>query len=585
VTFPLIVKFCCSNSRLVEKGFPFARTTFFLLKQLTISNFALVGALDVAFASGLTVVTGESGAGKSILLNALALVLGERASAGLIRPGAQRAEVVAEFDVGGIAAVRECLDANELTDPDQPNRCLLRRVVRSDGRSRAFVNGSPANLHTLRQLAGEMVDIHGQDENQRLVNRDVQLALLDAYGLKPGLREAVAEAHRSWRRSGDRLAKLQTRFTEIENRGELLRYQLAELDALNLRAEEFEALEVEFRRLSQAQTIQETVAATLQGLDAGADELRRVQGALGHIDDTHPALDRARGALEAAVELNDDAQRDLRAYFEALDPTPEHLAETEERLNLIQDLARKHRVRPESLADHWETLKKELATLSACRDDLDTAEEETARSRAEFEKTAVEVSRQRRAAAQGFADEVSACMETLGMAGGRLSVRFVATESERGLETAEFLVTANPNYAPGSLRKVASGGERARISLAIEVIAAERARLPCLVLDEADVGVAGPLADVIGRLRRRLGSRTQAIGVTHAPQVAALGDAHLLGEKDAAQEISIQRLDKRARIEELARLLAGTGVTDESRAYARTLRQEAGEKSDGSVDR
>ena len=547
-----------------------------LLKQLTISNFALVGALDIGLAGGLTVVTGESGAGKSILLNALALVLGERASSALIRPGAPRAEVIAEFDIQGIASVRDCLGTHELVDPDQPGRCLLRRVVGSDGRSRAFVNGTPVNLHTLRQLAVDLVDIHGQDENQRLVKREVQLGMLDAYGVTPGLRESMADAYRSWRRTERAARELKKRLAEVENRGELLRYQLAELEALGLGEGEFEELEAEFRRLSQAQQIRETMAGTLQGLAAGADELRRAQATLGGVDDTHSALDRARQSLESAVELNDDAMRDMRRYFDVLDSNPEHLAEIEDRLNLVQDLARKHRVRPESLAGHWGGLKAELAALGACRDDLDTADGQAAGFRAEFEKAAGEVSRRRRAAAVGFADEVSACMETLGIRGGRLCVRFDEADSELGLESVEFLVTANPNYAPGSLRKVASGGERARISLAIEVVAAERARLPCLVLDEADVGVGGPASDVIGRLLRRLGKRTQVICVTHAPQVAALGDAHLLVEKDAEQEISIRCLDDEARVEELARMLAGTGVTEESRSYARTLRQEAG---------
>ena len=547
-----------------------------LLRQLTISNFALVGALDIGFAGGLTVITGESGAGKSILLDALALVLGGRANAGLIRSGAPRAEVTAEFDIRGAAGVAECLGGRELADPDQPHRCLLRRVVGGDGRSRAFVNGTPVNLQTLRQLAGDLVDVHGQDENQRLVQRQVQLALLDAYGVAPGLRESMTEAHRAWQRSAQAARELRERLADIDNRGELLRYQLAELDALNLGEDEFEALDAEFRRLSQAQTIRETVAQTLQGLGAGADELRRAQGTLGGIDDTQQVLDRARQALESAVELNDDAIRGLRGYFELLDSNPEHLEEIEERLNLVQDLARKHRVRPQALAAHWHGLKAELAALGGCRDELDAADSQAAGYRREFETAAGEVGRQRRAAAQGFAGEVSACMETLGIRGGQLRVEFEDADSEQGLESAEFLVTANPKYAPGSLGKVASGGERARISLAIEVVAAERARLPCLVLDEADVGVSGPLSDVIGRLLRRLGSSTQVICVTHAPQVAALGDAHLLVEKDVEQEISIRCLDEGSRIEELARMLAGTGVTEKSRAYAHTLRQEAG---------
>ncbi len=546
-----------------------------MLRQLTISNFALVGALDIAFTGGFTILTGESGAGKSILLNALSLVLGERASPGLIRPGAQRAEVIAEFDIEGNAAALDGLRDRELGDPDQPGRCLLRRVVNSDGRSRAFVNGTPVNLHILRNLAGALVDIHGQDENQRLTRREVQLALLDAYAVAPDTRAAMTAAYRAWKQCQRDAAHRQRQLADVANRQELLRYQLAELEALGLREGEFEALDAEFRRLSQAHSIQETVMGAVQCL-ANLDDVHRVQAALAGVEDAHPALERARTALDSALELSGDALRDLRGYCDALESNPEHFAELEERLNLVQELARKHRVRPQALANRVGELQAELATLTSSQEDHAARTEEAARHRTDFEQLAGQVSRQRRAGATAFAKEVSARMEMLGIAGGQLRVHFEAANAEQGLETAEFLVTANPGYAPGSLKKVASGGERARISLAIEMVAAARARLPCLVLDEADVGVGGPAADVIGRLLRDLGRHTQVICVTHAPQVAALGDAHLLVSKGADQDIGIHALDDQGRVEELARMLAGAGVTRKTRAYAQTLRREAG---------
>ncbi len=546
-----------------------------MLRHLTISDFALVGALDIAFVGGLTVLTGESGAGKSILLNALALVLGERANPGLVRPGARRAEVNAEFDLQGNAGALDCLESHELGDPEQPERCLLRRTVGSDGRSRAFVNGTPVNLHTLRELAGGLVDLHGQDENQRLLQRHVQLELLDAYTVAPGARQAMQRAHRSWKRTRRAALDLKQQLADIDNRAALLRYQLAELDDLSLCEGEFEALDTEFRRLSQAQTIRGTVMGAVDRL-ADLDDLRRVQGALAALDDAHPALDRARQALDSALDLSEDARRDLRGYFDALEVNPERLAEIEERLNLIQELARKHRILPQALAVHTADLKAELQSLQTRQGGLDELDQKAAVCRAAYEKMAAKVSRQRRDGAVGFADAVSGCMETLGIKGGRLAVRFEDADSEQGLESVEFLVSANPKYAPGALKDVASGGERARISLAIEVIAAERARLPCLVLDEADVGVGGPAADVIGRLLRRLGQHTQVICVTHAPQVAALGDAHFLVEKDIEQEICIAALDDAGRVEELARMLAGAGVSEKSRDYARALRLEAG---------
>lgn len=544
-----------------------------MLKQLTISDFALAKALDIGFAQGLTVVTGESGAGKSVLLNALALALGGRASAELIRPGAQRAQLSAEFDIRGNAAAQQCLDAQALADPDRPERCLLRRVIGRDGRARAFVNGAPVNLALVRTLADGLMDIYGQGEHHRLANKEVQLALLDAYGVPGAQRQALAAAHRAWKRASQAAQELQARLAGIEERSELLGYQLAELQAANLAQGEFEALDAEFRRLSQAQSIRETILGAVHGF-AELDGIRRAARSLDGIDDAHPALAEGRQALASALELADDALRDLRRYLEVLESDPQRLSYLEERLNLAQQLARKHRLQPQDLPRRADALETELQALDADRSGLAELNEQAARHRAQFQDIAAQVSRARHAAAERFAEEVSAAMNSLGIRGGRLGIQFAPADSEHGLESAEFLVTANPKYPPGSLGKIASGGERARIGLAIQTVAAARARLPCLALDEADVGVGGTAADVIGRMLHALARHTQVICVTHAPQVAALGDAHLLVEKDAQQEIRIRSLSDQGRVEELARMLAGTELTDKSRAYARTLLEE-----------
>ena len=544
-----------------------------MLKQLNISDFALAQALDIGFAQGLTVVTGESGAGKSILLNALALALGGRASAELIRPGAQRAQLSAEFDIRGNAAAQQCLDAQALADPDRPERCLLRRVIGRDGRARAFVNGAPVNLALVRALADRLMDIYGQGEHHRLANKEVQLALLDAYGVPGAQRQALAAAHRAWKRASQAAQELQARLAGIEERSELLGYQLAELQAANLAQGEFEALDAEFRRLSQAQSIRETILGAVHGF-AELDGIRRAARSLAGIDDAHPDLAQGREALASALDLADDALRDLRRYLDVLESDPQRLAYLEERLNLAQQLARKHRLQPQDLPRRADALEAELQALNADRGGLAELNEQAARHRAQFQNIAAQVSRARHAAAERFAEEVSAAMNSLGIRGGRLSIQFAPADSEHGLESAEFLVAANPKYPPGSLGKIASGGERARIGLAIQTVAAARARLPCLALDEADVGVGGTAADVIGRMLRALARHTQVICVTHAPQVAALGDAHLLVEKDAQQEIRIRSLSDQGRVEELARMLAGTELTDKSRAYARTLLEE-----------
>ncbi len=545
-----------------------------MLKQLTIRDFALVAKVDVAFDRGLTVVTGESGAGKSILMNALALVVGERARTDLIRSGAQRAEVTAEFDLAEHSASCDALKAADLDDADAPHRCLLRRVIGVDGRSRAFVNGVPVNLGMVRELTEGLIDIHSQDENQRLAKRDVQLNLLDAYGVPATDRQGMANAYRAARKAEKALAALEAQLANAEDRRALLRYQLDELQALEPNQGEFESLEAEFRRLSQAQDIQEAVRQAIDCLSDMADA-RRSQRQLSGIDDEHPKLVQARDALSSALQLIDDAAHDLNGYAEAFDTDPAHMSRIAERLDQFHDLSRKHRVAPARLADHAEGLAAELEAQATERQNLDALREEVRRWNDEFQRTAQRVSSARREAAQTFAVEVSAHIQALGMAGGAFEVAFEAANSERGLETAEFRVTTNPKYPAGSLARIASGGERARLSLAVSVVAAQKMRLPCLVLDEADVGVGGTTADIVGRLLRDLGEHSQVICVTHAPQVAALGTSHLVVEKDAAQTVRLRCVTADHRTEEVARMLAGADLTDKTRAYARTLLEEA----------
>ena len=545
-----------------------------MLKQLTIREFALVAKVDVAFDRGLTVVTGESGAGKSILMNALALVVGERARTDLIRPGTQRAEVTAEFDLAEHSASFDALKAADLDDADAPHRCLLRRVIGVDGRSRAFVNGVPVNLGMVRELTEGLIDIHSQDENQRLARREVQLSLLDAYGVPAADRQGMANAYRAARKAEKALAALEAELASAQDRRTLLRYQLDELQALDPAQGEFESLEAEFRRLSQAQDIQEAVRQAIDCLSDMADA-RRSQRQLSGIDDEHPKLVQARDALSSALQLIDDAAHDLNGYADAFDTDPAHLSQITERLDRFHDLSRKHRVAPEKLAEHAEGLASELETQATERQNIEVLKEEASRWNDEFNHLAGRVSSARREAAQSFAAEVSTHIQALGMAGGAFEVAFEAANSERGLETVEFQVTTNPKYPAGSLGRIASGGERARLSLAVSVVAAQKMRLPCLVLDEADVGVGGTTADIVGRLLRDLGNRTQVICVTHAPQVAALGNSHLVVEKDAAQTVHLRCVTADNRTEEVARMLAGADLTDKTRAYARTLLEEA----------
>jgi len=545
-----------------------------VLKALTVRDFALVQALDIVFAEGLTVITGESGAGKSILLGALGLVLGDRAASDAIRPGAERADITAEFDLSQHPGALQQLEAQALTDPDQPGRCLVRRVVGNDGRSRAFINGTPATLQTLRSLCEGLVDIHGQNENARLTRRDVQLELLDDYGVDADLRRACRDCFRAWKRAEQEAAELTRTLDARKDRAELLAYQLEELDQLGLAPGEHATIESEHRRLSQAQTLRETVVRSMEALTEDL-VLGRALRMLDGLDDDHARLTAARDVLHAAEQLIADAVRDLRAYDDSLELDPEHLDGLDKRLADIHDLARKHRVSPGALTDHLAALRTELDELSTDRSALEALLQAADTHRNAYLKQAGKLSKVRRAAAKEFAGAVSQCMNTLGIKGGSLSLVFADTQSETGLETVEFYVTTNPRYPAGPLTRIASGGERARISLAVQVVAAARSALPCLVLDEADVGVGGTTADVVGRLLRALAEHTQVICVTHAPQVAALGHHHLQVRKDEQQDTRIEELATERRVEELARMLAGSDVTEKSRDYARTLLQEA----------
>ena len=546
-----------------------------MLKQLTVRNVSLVTFLDIRFEAGLTVITGESGAGKSILLGALGLVLGERASADIVRPGTDRADVTAEFDLSRSERCTNALKEQELIDMDAPERCLVRRVVSADGRSRAFVNGTPVTLTVLRETVDGLVDIHGQDENQRLANRAVQLDLLDDFGVAAKDLTGMHRSYHAWQNASAAASRLAQSLTSAADRRALLEYQLQELDDLALFDGEFETLKAEFKRSSSVHQIIETVRTVGEALEE-LGSLRQAHKLLETIDDDHPALVAARDAMLTAVEITDDVSRDLRDYEDTLEINPEKLLECEARLDLIHDLARKHRVRPEALPAHHVSLRAELSTLSSNEGNLADLQAEMEKQRKDFLATAKKVSTQRRTSADTFCTQVSTAMNTLGIKGGNLAVAFNPRESEHGLEDIEFLITTNPKYPQAPLNRIASGGERARISLAIQIVAAEKTALPCLVLDEADVGVGGTAADIIGRLLKNLGVHTQVICVTHAPQVAALGEHHMQVSKNADQDTWITTLETPARIDELARMLAGANITDKTRDYAQTLLDEAG---------
>ncbi len=543
-----------------------------MLRQLTVRNFALVESLDIEFGPGLTVITGESGAGKSILLQALDLVLGARADRTTVRPGASTAEVTAEFHLDGRDEARRYIAERALEDDVEPNRCLVRRVAASAGRSRAFINGTPVNVSALQALCAPLVDAHAQNQHRSLLERATQLDLLDDFGVPTEVTDAVRACHGDWQAQRSDLHELERRTRSTRERMDLLRYQLGELGALALEEGEVEALTQRHKRLSSATDIQFVVGTHAETLDEQLlSQLSRIQADLEDIDDEHPALAAARQHMEAGRIEAEEGLSALRAYFEAVPVDPQALKEVEERLDAIHDASRKHRVSAMSLAIHTKEVAAELESLEVDESRVRKWRETCEASEQKYREAAAKLSEARAGAARKFEKSVTAALAELGFGQASLSVEFTPAENERGLETVDFLFGASPRYPAGLLKAIASGGELARISLAICVVAAARSKLPCLLLDEADVGIGGTTADVLGRMLRRLAEHTQVICVTHAPQVAALGDTHFRVTKTATDETVIETLDDGRRVDEVARMLAGRRVTSETREYAETL--------------
>lgn len=547
-----------------------------MLAYLTVRNFALVADLELRFGEGLTVITGESGAGKSILLDALGLVLGDRASKSQIRPNAKNCEVHAEFDLSQAAAARKLLASHELLADSEPNRCVVRRSASIDGRSRAWINASPVSLGVLRDLCSTLVAIHDQFAQQQLFGSSSQLAWFDDFVGEPQLVEQVRTLHRTWNRHRMRCDEEQEEVQAERQHRELLEYQIAELDSFQLQENEFEELSARFKRLNQRQSILTAVGETIQRLEeqlvSGMDQAR---SRVSQIDDDAKDLAQAVELLENASVSTEEALNNLRAYTDALLADDDSFDLVAERLDQIHELARKHRVQSSDLYVKVEELRTELNSLNTRENLLAELKQEVQKSKTAFEESSEHLSKKRKQAVKPFADAVMATLGALGMQGAKFNVSLLNHTGENGFEHVDFAVSANSRYEPGPLKAIASGGELSRISLAILVVVAAHSKLPCLILDEADIGVGGTTADEIGRMLKRLASHTQVVCVTHAPQVAALGNSHLCVTKNTDQDVGAQELKGEDRIEEIARMVAGHEVNAESRQYASVLLRDA----------
>ena len=548
-----------------------------MLISLHVRDFAIVDEIAVEFGPGMTVLTGETGAGKSILVDAVGLVLGERGSSQLVRGGAKRAEFSAEFDIAAMPAVAGWLDEQAL---DQDGACLLRRVINADGRSRAFVNGNAVTMQQLKALGEMLLDIHGQHFHQSLARRPVQRDLLDHFGGLLGLRGETATAFTQWQSLQERLDHLVSADADRASRLDLLTFQLQELEALDAQPGEFESLQGERQRLRHSGALAEGVARAMRCLSedesANANSLLAEAGrAVESLLEYDNALDGVFELIESANIQLAEASDALQRYADGIDMDPARRDWVEERLDAFQGIARKHRAEPGAIPEVCERLRKE-------RDELDNAEErgkalekEVAAAAGKYHELARSLSSKRKRAAKKLSAAVTEAMHGLGMPGGHFEVALSPLPEDDprswGTDNVEFLISANPGQPPMALSRVASGGELSRMSLAIQVIASDGSSIPTMVFDEVDSGVGGGVAEMVGRRLSELGEHRQVLCVTHLPQVASLAAQHFRISKVTDGKLTrtgVAELSRDERIEELARMLGGVEITQKTIDHA-----------------
>ncbi|WDJ04855.1 DNA repair protein RecN [Xanthomonas campestris] len=554
-----------------------------MLRHLSIKDFAVVRATELEFGPGMTVVSGETGAGKSLMVDALGFLSGLRADSGVVRHGADRAELSAEFQLPAEHPGLTWLADNELDDDAQ---CQLRRIIRADGGSRAWINGRPVTSSQLSDLAARLVEIHGQHEHQALMARNSQLALLDAYARNSAQREQVRQASQRWQALLDERDALSAQ-GDVSDRIGFLEHQLAELEREDLDPAAIAALDTNHRRQAHATALIgacESVVQQLNG-DEGPSALGLLQDSrhdLARVAEHEPRLGEVDALLDSAAIQIEEALALLDRVRDDLDADPTQFEAMERRLGRLHDLARKHRVAPDELAAHRDHLTAEVESLRGADEHLQQLDKHIEAAIGVWQGAASVLSASRQSAAQALSAATTTLIGELGMGGGQFLIQLQPQETLRpdpnGAERVEFLVAANAGQPPRALRKVASGGELSRISLAIEVAALGLDSVPTMVFDEVDSGIGGAVADIVGQKLRALGEERQVLCVTHLPQVAAKGHAHYRVSKapvDGMTQSAVELLGPQARQEELARMLGGVEVSKEARAAARKLLQSA----------
>ena len=555
-----------------------------MLLNLNIIDLAVVDALELELEPGMSVLTGETGAGKSILLTALGLALGDRADSGYVRPNSKRAEVNLEFDLGKAPLVLEWLKEQELDDESQ---CLIRRTIGNDGRSKAYINNRPVNLQTLQALSRQLVEIHGQHAHLTLLDRDEQRLLLDGYAGHQALLNELNDCHQNWKQAHKTLQQLQKAGNDQAERSELLAYQLDELQQLDLQNFDYQALVDEHHKLANLGKI---LGVGQQQMDILYDnDQQSVAQMLGHCQHAIADLSQYAGEMNeigellasAEIQVSEAAQQ-LRRFLENQEADPQQLDKLENQLGVIQSLSRKHKVQPEELPQLAAKLAEELDNFTHSGERLAHLTAESERLLKQYRQLAKELSSSRQTAAAELQQRISDTIKELGMPHGEFIVEVDFAEQaepqRNGNDHIEFLVSTNPGLPAKPLAKVASGGELSRISLAIQVTTSTDKTTPTMIFDEVDSGIGGGTAEIVGQKLRRLSRNRQVLCVTHLPQVASQAHQHLFvakNQKAAVTSSTVRRLGDEERVEEVARMLGGVTITENTLAHAREMLESA----------
>lgn len=545
-----------------------------MLLTLNVKDFVIVDQLQLEFEPGFTVLTGETGAGKSIILDALGLLLGDRAEAGQIRDGADRAEISASFDIAHQPDLQAWLADNALSGDD--SELLIRRLVDRNGRSRSFINGQQATQSQLKNMGEYLVDIHGQHAHQSLVRPEMQRGLLDAYAGASQLSRDVRAAWQDWQYARKAREDAEKRLRESEVERERLTWQIGELAELALQADEWPQLNQQHSRLANAAELAQSAQSAvdvLSDMDGNClSLLSQVQNRLGKLSGFDTRLAESLALLDSVDAELREVVYSLRDYGSSFDDDPQQLIEVEARIDALMGMARKYRCQPEDLPKKLADWQTQLAALEAATDQEALATAEAA-ALARYRAQAESLSGKRRQAASELSVRISTEMQRLAMEGARFAIELSAASepTAHGLETIEYLVAANQGSTLRPLAKVASGGELSRISLAMQVVISQVASVPTLIFDEVDVGIGGRVAEVVGKLLKQLGQRYQVLCVTHLPQVASCGDQHWRVSKSSAAGRTVSRiapLDAEGRVLEIARMLGGEDITATTRQHA-----------------